>query len=125
MLDSRGAQLFGDVTTRNVGRNLAIVLDGDVQSAPVIREPITGGRGQITGRFDVRGGAGPRERAAQRRAAGAADAAGGAHGRAVARAGLDPRRARFSFVVGSLAVFLFMLVYYRGGGVDRRPGAAR
>src|SRR5262249_27427888 len=52
-LDARGGKLFGDVTTQSVGRNLAIVLDGYVESAPVIREPITGGRGQITGRFDM------------------------------------------------------------------------
>jgi preprotein translocase subunit SecD len=53
VFDGRGASLFGDATTRNVHRNLAIVLDGTVQSAPQIREPITGGRGQITGRFDL------------------------------------------------------------------------
>ena len=52
--DARGAKLFGDATTHNVGRRLAIVLDGVVQSAPVIREPITGGHGQITGRFDIK-----------------------------------------------------------------------
>ena len=49
-----GRTLFGDATTRNVHRRLAIVLDGVVQSAPVIREPITGGHGQITGRFDFK-----------------------------------------------------------------------
>src|SRR5262249_55096892 len=49
--DARGTKEFGQATSANVGRNLAIVLDGVVESAPVIREPITGGRGQITGRF--------------------------------------------------------------------------
>src|SRR4029453_4540550 len=53
VFDGRGASLFGDATTRNVHRNLAIVLDGTVQSAPEIREPIPGGRGQIPGRFDL------------------------------------------------------------------------
>jgi protein-export membrane protein SecD len=47
----RGAQKFGQVTTENVGRPFAIVLDGKVISAPVIRSPITGGTGQITGNF--------------------------------------------------------------------------
>ena len=51
--DSTGARKFGEVTTENVGRPFAIVLDGRVISAPVIREPIVGGNGQITGNFTV------------------------------------------------------------------------
>ncbi|MFD2183365.1 protein translocase subunit SecD [Rhodoplanes azumiensis] len=51
--DGVGARQFADVTTANVGRPFAIVLDGKVLSAPVIREPITGGSGQISGRFTV------------------------------------------------------------------------
>ena len=50
---SRGAAAFGRVTTENVNRRFAIVLDNKVISAPVIREPIPGGRGQITGNFTV------------------------------------------------------------------------
>ena len=46
-----GAKRFGEVTRNNVGRPFAIVLDGKVISAPVIREPILGGSGQISGRF--------------------------------------------------------------------------
>lgn len=49
--NSVGARRFADVTRANVGRPFAIVLDGKVISAPVIREPITGGRGQISGNF--------------------------------------------------------------------------
>jgi len=49
--DSAGARRFADITKANVGRPFAIVLDGKVISAPVIREPITGGRGQISGNF--------------------------------------------------------------------------
>jgi protein-export membrane protein SecD len=49
--DSLGAKRFADATRDNVGRLFAIVLDDDVISAPVIREPILGGRGQITGNF--------------------------------------------------------------------------
>ncbi|MGA2044225.1 MAG: protein translocase subunit SecD [Roseiarcus sp.] len=49
----RGGQRFGQVTSENVGRPFAIVLDGKVISAPVIRGPITGGRGVITGNFTV------------------------------------------------------------------------
>jgi protein-export membrane protein SecD len=49
----RGAQRFGDATTRGVGRQLAIVLDNEVISAPVVQTPITGGSGQISGQFTV------------------------------------------------------------------------
>ncbi len=49
--DGVGAKRFADVTTKNVGKPFAIVLDGKVISAPVIREPITGGQGQISGNF--------------------------------------------------------------------------
>ena len=49
----RGGQKFGQVTSENVGRPFAIVLDGKVISAPVIRSPITGGTGQITGNFTL------------------------------------------------------------------------
>ncbi len=53
--DAIGGRKFGDVTTKNVGRPFAIVLDNKVISAPVIREPITGGRGIISGNFTVQG----------------------------------------------------------------------
>ena len=49
--NSVGARRFADVTRANVNHRFAIVLDGKVISAPVIREPITGGRGQISGSF--------------------------------------------------------------------------
>jgi SecD/SecF fusion protein len=49
----RGGQRFGEVTSENVGRPFAIVLDGKVISAPRILSPITGGAGQISGRFTV------------------------------------------------------------------------
>ena len=51
--NSSGAQRFGKVTQENVGRPFAIVLDDKVISAPVIREPILGGAGQISGHFSV------------------------------------------------------------------------
>jgi SecD/SecF fusion protein len=51
--DGVGARRFAQVTTENVGRPFAIVLDDKVISSPVIREPITGGRGQISGSFNA------------------------------------------------------------------------
>jgi len=50
-----GARKFGDITKENVGKPFAIVLDEKVISAPVIREPILGGSGMISGNFTVQG----------------------------------------------------------------------
>ena len=49
--DRVGAKKFGRATSDNVGKRLAIVLDNKIISAPVIREPITSGKGQISGDF--------------------------------------------------------------------------
>jgi SecD/SecF fusion protein len=51
--DTEGTALFGRITTANVRRQLAIVIDGELQSAPVINEPITGGRATISGDFTL------------------------------------------------------------------------
>ncbi len=51
--NASGGRRFGQVTAENVGRPFAIVLDKKVISAPVIREPILGGSGQISGNFTV------------------------------------------------------------------------
>jgi preprotein translocase subunit SecD len=51
--NSTGARKFADVTTANVGKPFAIVLDDKVISAPVIRSPIIGGAGEISGHFTV------------------------------------------------------------------------
>src|SRR3546814_14305404 len=51
--DSGGSSTFAKVTAQNVGKRFAMVLDGKVQSAPSINEPILGGSAQISGRFSV------------------------------------------------------------------------
>jgi preprotein translocase subunit SecD len=51
--NTSGARKFAQATQQNVGRPFAIVLDKEVISAPVIREPILGGSGQISGSFTV------------------------------------------------------------------------
>ncbi|SHN86223.1 protein translocase subunit SecD [Bradyrhizobium erythrophlei] len=51
--NSSGARKFAQATTEGVGQRFAIVLDNKVISAPVIREPIIGGQGQISGNFTV------------------------------------------------------------------------
>src|SRR5690606_22480568 len=53
--DNQGARRFGRATQENVGKPLAIVLDNKVISAPVIREPILGGEGIISGSFTTQG----------------------------------------------------------------------
>ena len=116
VLDGRGTTLFGDATRANVSRLLAIVLDGQVQSAPQIREPITGGRGQISGRFTVeeaqdlanvlRNGALPAPLQLQEERT-----VGPSLGRDSIRQG------SVSFAVGGALVVLFMMIYYRSGGL--------
>ena len=51
--NTSGSRKFAQATSENVGQPFAIVLDNEVISAPVIREPITGGSGQISGSFTV------------------------------------------------------------------------
>ncbi|MFH0811502.1 MAG: protein translocase subunit SecD [Pseudomonadota bacterium] len=51
--NAKGAKIFKTITTANVEKRLAIILDNVVKSAPVIREPIHGGRAQIEGNFTL------------------------------------------------------------------------
>lgn len=115
-LDQRGAQVFSAITSANVGRKIAIVLDNVVYSAPVIREPIPGGHVQITGSFTydeahelaivLRSGAlpAPVEIIEER-------TVGPSLGRDSIHEG------ELSFVVGALVVLVFMALYYSGAGV--------
>lgn len=116
-LDREGAAKFATVTGRNVGRRLAIVLDGIVRSAPRIQERIPNGRGQIT-MYDRRGdrakdlsivlnsGALPAPvMVVEERSIGAS-------------LGADAiRRGLIAAAVGALVVVVFMLIYYGVGGL--------
>lgn len=51
--NEEGAKRFYEITKHNVGRQLAVFLDGELITAPVIREPIAGGKAQISGGFTV------------------------------------------------------------------------
>ena len=115
-LDKRGADIFAAITADNVGRHLAIVLDRTVYSAPVIKEPIPGGDVQITGSFSfedahelaivLRSGAlpAPVEIIEER-------TVGPSLGRDSIRQG------ELSFIVGAIAVLVFMALYYNGAGI--------
>ena len=50
-LSAAGQKRFAEVTRQHIGKRLAIIIDGQVCSAPVIRSEITGGKGQISGNF--------------------------------------------------------------------------
>lgn len=115
-LDQRGAKIFDAITAENVGRRLAIVLDGTVYSAPVIKERIPGGKVSITGRFSIneahdlaivlRSGALPAPvEIIEERTVGPSLGRDSIH------------QGELSFVVGALVVLTFMAVYYSGAGV--------
>jgi protein-export membrane protein SecD len=53
VFDSEGAKLFADITKANIGKQLAILLDGQVISAPTIQSEILGGQAQISGTFSI------------------------------------------------------------------------
>lgn len=53
-LNNQGARLFGDITSRMVGKPLGIFFDGKMHSEPNVKTPITGGSGQITGSFTLK-----------------------------------------------------------------------
>ncbi len=52
-LNAEGAKLFAEITRKNIGKKLAITLDGEIQTAPVINTEIPGGAGVITGNYTV------------------------------------------------------------------------
>ena len=87
--NSSGARKFAQATQENVGRPFAIVLDNEVISAPVIREPILQGSGQISGSFTVQGANDLSVLLRAGALAGQAEHHRGAHGRTGPRAGLD------------------------------------
>ena len=114
--NARGARQFARLTGENTGKRLAIVLDGTVYSAPVIRDKITGGRASITGGFStdeahdlsivLRAGALPapvnilEERSV-----------GPSLGQQSIEKGVK------SAILGGLAVLAFMVIYYGFAGV--------
>jgi preprotein translocase subunit SecD len=109
--DTAGGKRFGDVTTQNVGNQLAIVLDGQVISAPRIREPILGGSGVITGSFTV---AGARDLALLLRAGALPAPLTILEERTVGPGlGADSIAAgEFAGIIGSVLVVAFMIVAY-------------
>jgi preprotein translocase subunit SecD len=120
--DSKGAELFGELSSNNVDKRMAIMLDDNVQSAPVFNEPIMGGRAQITlgsmRSFSeiqqeaqdlvivLRHGALPAPIEMQYETV---------VGPTLGADSID--KSTKALLVGSLLIIIFMLIYYRGSGV--------
>ncbi|MFQ5829294.1 MAG: protein translocase subunit SecD [Candidatus Methylomirabilia bacterium] len=115
-LNRAGAKAFAKLTERNVGRRLAIVLDGNVYSAPVIREAIPSGRAQITGGFTVEEAT---DLAIVLRAGALPAPVTTLEERSVGPSlGADSvRRGIVSILAGGAAILAFMLIYYRLSGL--------
>ena len=113
--DPRGAKMFDRITAKNVKKRLAIILDDNVYSAPVIQERISGGSAQITGSFDeneardlvivLRAGALPAPvKILENRSVGPS------LGKDLIDKGLK------SIIIGGILVVLFMVTYYKISG---------
>ena len=114
--DASGAKKFGRVTRDNVGRRFAIVLDGKVISAPVIREAILGGSGVISGNFTTQSA---KELALLLRAGALPAPMKILEERTVGPdLGADSIAAgKIACVIGLIAVIVFMLLYYGMFGI--------
>jgi len=114
--NTSGARKFAQATADNVGQPFAIVLDNKVISAPVIREPITGGQGQISGSFTVQSA---NDLAILMRAGALPAPLSVAEERTVGPGlGQDSiEKGELAAYVGSILVIVFMLLTYRLFGV--------
>jgi preprotein translocase subunit SecD len=114
--DSKGARQFARITEENVGKRLAIVLDNNVHSAPVIREPIPSGDAMISGSYTIdtardlaivlRAGALPAPvKTLEERTVGPS----------LGQDSID--KGRNSMIVGGVIVLVFMIIYYGFAGL--------
>lgn len=116
VFDASGARRFAKLTTEHVNERFAIVLDGKVLSAPVIREPIPGGRGQISGGFSLQGA---KDLAVLLRS-GALPAPLQVIEERTVGAGLGADTiagGKIGAIAGVLFIFIFLFTVYRGFGV--------
>jgi preprotein translocase subunit SecD len=114
--DDEGAELFGEITKRNVGKPVAIFLDGEALSVPTVQAEITGGQAVITGTFTV-----PEAKLlAQRLQAGAlpvpiALIAQQSVGPTLGQASVD--QSLRAGLLGFLLIMIFMILLYRVPGL--------
>ncbi len=114
--DEEGKEIFKDLTTRNVGKRIAIFIDDVLISAPVVREAIPSGRAQITGKFTIE----EARELARNLNAGALPVPI----KLISQNTIGPVLGRISLekslkagAVGFLLVLLFMIAFYRVSGV--------
>ena len=114
--NSEGTKIFSDLTTNNVGREIAIFLDGNIISAPVVQEKITDGTAIISGNFT----ADAAKQLVSNLNLGAlpvpitpvsTESIGATLGASAAQAGV------FAGIVGFIALSIFMILWYRLPGV--------
>ena len=116
VLNDDGAKIFADLTSKNVGKPIAIFLDNQLIEMPTVNEPITGGRAQITGKFTID----EAKTLVERFNAGALPAPINLINQQTIGASLGQeslQKAIYGGIIGTLAVILFMLIYYRRFGI--------
>ena len=114
--DSEGGKLFKEITERNVGKPLAIFIDGEIETAPTIQEPIAGGRAVITGDYTLD----EAQHLKSRLDEGALPVPLELVSQQSVEASLgksDLEKSLAAGVAGLVAVLIYMIVYYRFFGV--------
>ncbi len=114
--DDEGAKIFEELTSRNVGKPLAIYIDGAIISAPVVQEKISGGKAQITGNFTVQ----ECQELARNLSAGALPVPI----RLISQQTVGPTLGKISLeqslkagILGFLAILIFLIIFYRIPGI--------
>ncbi|PIS40959.1 MAG: protein translocase subunit SecD [Candidatus Kerfeldbacteria bacterium CG08_land_8_20_14_0_20_43_14] len=114
--DSEGTKLFAEITKRNIGKNVAIFLDGQIISNPTVNQEITGGEAVITGNFTLK----EAKDLAKRLNAGALPVPVSLISQQTVGATLgndSVARSIFAGLLGVIVVSLFMIIFYRLPGL--------
>ncbi|MBN2197999.1 protein translocase subunit SecD [Candidatus Wolfebacteria bacterium] len=114
--NNEGANIFEELTERNVGKPLAIFLDNELIEMPIVQEKIAGGQAQISGSFSID----EAKQVVQRFNAGALPAPISLLSQQTIGASLGQeslQKAIYSGLLGTLAIIIFMLIYYRKFGI--------
>ena len=113
---NEGADIFAELTARNIGKPVAVFLDGEVLTQPVVQQKITGGKAQITGQFTID----EAKQLVQRFNAGALQAPI----KLINQHTVSPTLGQNSLdksikagILGFLTVIVFMIIYYRKLGI--------
>src|SRR3989344_5251030 len=119
---SEGADLFEQITERNIGKIVAIFVDGEAISEPVVQDKISGGGGGVTGNHKLQEARG----VVQRVNAGALPAPMTLENQQTIGASLGTnslQKSIFAGLIGTAVIMLFMIGYYRFNGILQRVGS--